>query len=142
MLFHKINRNKFATVGRKLDTVTFKLVTEFFEAQFTTNKNDGTLKHMGLEHIKKHAQLKLKNKLCDKICTREDKRCTYQVRRQIASRGTRPCLTMIARSNVGTSIAIVIATTTTNAEHQSALVLSAPAIATGRMTGTTISLKS
>jgi hypothetical protein len=32
MSFHKNNCNKFATAGRKLDTETFELVTEFFEA--------------------------------------------------------------------------------------------------------------
>jgi hypothetical protein len=30
MSFHKNNRNKFVTSGRKLDTKTIKLVTEFF----------------------------------------------------------------------------------------------------------------
>jgi hypothetical protein len=48
MLFHKNNHNRFVTLGRKLDTKTFKLVTEFFEAQFMTNKNDGTLECMEL----------------------------------------------------------------------------------------------
>ncbi len=33
MSFHKNDRNKFVTSGRKLDTKTFELVTEFFEAQ-------------------------------------------------------------------------------------------------------------
>jgi hypothetical protein len=65
MSFHKNDCNKFVTSGRKINTKTFELVTEFFEAQFTTNKNDGMLKCMELEHIKKRAQLKLKNKLCN-----------------------------------------------------------------------------
>jgi hypothetical protein len=88
MSFHKNNRNKFVTLGRKLDTKTFKLVTEFFEAQFMTNKNDGTLERMELEHIKKQAQLKLKNKLCNKICAHEDERCTYREKCKIPSRNT------------------------------------------------------
>ncbi len=33
---------------------------------------------MELECIKKHAHLKLKSKLRDKICARKDERCTYQ----------------------------------------------------------------
>ncbi len=60
MSLHKNNRNKFIKLGRKLDTETFKLVTEFFEAQFTTNKNGGTVECMELKLIKKQAQLKLK----------------------------------------------------------------------------------
>jgi hypothetical protein len=50
----------------------------------------------------------------------------------------------IARSNIGTSTAIAIAIVhmTTNAGRQSTLVSSALVIATGRMTVTTISLKS
>jgi hypothetical protein len=87
--FHKNNRNKFITLGRKLDTETFESVTEFFEAQFTTNKNDGTLERMELERIKKRAQLKLKNELPNKICAREDERRSYQAKREIASRNTR-----------------------------------------------------
>jgi hypothetical protein len=89
MLFHKNNRNKFVTAGRKLDTETFKLVTEVFEAQFMTNKNDGTLECMELKRIKKRAQLKLKNELCNKIHTREDECRTYWAKRKIASRDTR-----------------------------------------------------
>ena len=76
MLFHKNNCNKFVTVSRKLDTKTFKPVTEFFEAQFTTNKINGTHECMELERIKKRAQLKLKNKLPNKICAREDEHHT------------------------------------------------------------------
>ncbi len=53
MSFHTNNHNKFVTMGRKLDAETFELVTELFEAQFTTNKNNGTLKRMELERIKK-----------------------------------------------------------------------------------------
>jgi hypothetical protein len=86
MLLHKNDHNKFVTAGRKLETKTFESVTEFFEAQFMTNKNKGTLKPMELERIKKHAHLKLKNKLCNKICTRKDKRCTYPSKCKIASR--------------------------------------------------------
>ncbi len=55
-------------LGRKLKTKTFKSVTKFFEAQFTTNKNDSMFECMELERIKKCAQLKLKNKLSNKIC--------------------------------------------------------------------------
>jgi hypothetical protein len=91
MSFHKNDRNKFVTAGRKLDTETFELVTEFFEAQFTTNKNDGTLECMELERIKKCAQHKLKNELCDKIPACEDERCTYQERHEIASCDTQCC---------------------------------------------------
>ncbi len=40
---------------------------------------------MELKHIKKQAQLKLKNKLCNKICARKDKRRTYWAKRKIAS---------------------------------------------------------
>jgi hypothetical protein len=47
--FHKNDRNKFVTVGRKLDTQTFELVTEFFEAQFTMNKNNGMLNNSMLK---------------------------------------------------------------------------------------------
>jgi hypothetical protein len=92
ILFHKNNGNKFVIAGRKLDTKTFKLVTEFFEAQFTTNKNNGTLERMELEGIKKRAQLKLKNKLCNKICVCKDERCTYWAKRKITSRNARRCL--------------------------------------------------
>jgi hypothetical protein len=88
MSFHKNDRNKFVTSGKKLDTKTFKSVTEFFESQFTTNKNGGTLKRMELERIKKIAQLKLKNKLRDKIRACEDERRTYREKRKIASRDT------------------------------------------------------
>jgi hypothetical protein len=51
---------------------------------------------------------------------------------------------MIARSDIGTltAIAILIAPTTTKVEWQSALVLSALIIATGKTTAVTISLKS
>ncbi len=63
MLFHKNNHNKFVMSGKKLDTKTFELVTEFFEAQFMTNKSDGTLERMELKRIKKQAQLRHKNKL-------------------------------------------------------------------------------
>ncbi len=53
-------------------------------------------------------------------------------------------LTMIARSNVGTSnvIVIAIALRTMNTKRRSTLVSSALAIATGRMTVATISLNS
>jgi hypothetical protein len=88
MSFHKNNHNKFVTAGRNFDTKTFKSVTEFFEAQFMTNKNHGTLKRMELERIKKRAQLKLENELCNMIHTPEDEHCTYQVRCEIASRDT------------------------------------------------------
>ncbi len=73
-------------VGRKLDTKTFESVTKFFEAQFTTNKNNGMLECMELEHIKKRAHLKLKSELCNKICAHEDNCHTYRVKRKIASR--------------------------------------------------------
>jgi hypothetical protein len=85
MLFHKNDCNKFVTLGRKFDTKTFELVTEFFQAQFMTNKNDGTLKHMELKCIKKRAQFKLKNKLCNKICACEAECCSYRAKRKIAS---------------------------------------------------------
>ncbi len=90
-MFHKNNRNKFAKAGKKLKTKTFKSVTEFFKAQFTTNKNNGTLECMELERIKKHAHLKLKNKLRNKICTRKDERCTYRAKCKIASRNAQCC---------------------------------------------------
>ncbi len=67
MLFHKNDRNKFVTAGKKLDTKTFESITKFFEAQFNQNKNHGMLEHMELKRIKKHAHLKMKNKLHDKI---------------------------------------------------------------------------
>jgi hypothetical protein len=87
MLFHKNNRNKFVTAGKKLETETsFKSVTEFFEAQFTTNKNDGMPKRMELKRTKNCAHLKLKNKLCNKICARTDEHCTYRTKHKIASR--------------------------------------------------------
>ncbi len=40
---------------------------------------------MELESIKKRAQLKLKNKLCNKICACKDERHTYQAKHKIAS---------------------------------------------------------
>ncbi len=43
---------------------------------------------MELKRIKKQAQLKLKNKLCNKICACEDKCCSYQAKCEIASRDT------------------------------------------------------
>jgi hypothetical protein len=86
MSFHKNNCNKFVTAGKKLKPKMFETVTEFFEAQFNQNKVDGMLKCMELECIKKHAHLKLKGKLCDKMCTCEDKHCTYQAKHELASR--------------------------------------------------------
>jgi hypothetical protein len=132
------------TAGKKLKTKTFKSVTEFFKAQFNQNKNDGTLKCMELMSIKKRAYLKLKSKLCDKICTRADERCTYQAKRKLASCNTNAAHTMAVMSNIGTLIAIAIAIgpMRMNGKGQSALVWSAPAITTGRMTVATISLKS
>jgi hypothetical protein len=47
------------------------------------------LKLMGLERIKKCAHLKLKNKLCNKICACKDEGRTYQVKRKFASRNAR-----------------------------------------------------
>ncbi len=91
MLFHKNDCNKFVTAGKKLKTKTFKSVTKFFKAQFTTNKNVGTLKCMELKCIKKHAHLKLKNKLCNKIFACEDERRTYWVKRKIASHDAQCC---------------------------------------------------
>jgi hypothetical protein len=84
MSFHKNDHNKFITLGKKLDTKTFELVTEFFEAQFITNKNEGTLKHMDLEHIKNKLSSSSKNKLCNKIRACEDERCSYQAKCSIA----------------------------------------------------------
>jgi hypothetical protein len=52
------------------------------------NKNDGTLERMELERIKKCAQLKLKNKLHNKICACGDKHCTYREKHKIASPDT------------------------------------------------------
>jgi hypothetical protein len=46
---------------------------------------------MELERIKKQAQLKLKNNLCNKICAREDECHSYKGKCKIASRDTR-CL--------------------------------------------------
>ncbi len=69
MSFHKNGLSKFITAGRKLKTKTFESVPKFFIAQFMMNKNNVTLECMKLECIKKRAHLKLKNKLCDKICT-------------------------------------------------------------------------
>jgi hypothetical protein len=86
MFFHKNDHKKFITAGRKLDDETFKLVTEFFKAQFTTNKSNGTLKCMELEHVKKRTQLKLKKKLCNKICACEYKHRTYRAKCKVASR--------------------------------------------------------
>ncbi len=85
MLFHKNDCNKFVTADRKLDTKTFDSVTKFFKAQFMTNKNGGMLECMGLKRIKKRAQLKLKNKLCNKICGCKDKHHTYRAKHEIAS---------------------------------------------------------
>ncbi len=85
MLFHKNDHNKFVTAGKKLKTKTLESVTKFFKAQFNTNKNDGMFEHMELEHIKKRAHLKLKNKLCNRIRVRKDERHTYQAMRKIAS---------------------------------------------------------
>jgi hypothetical protein len=99
---------------------------------------------MGLERIKKRTQLKLKNELHNKICACEYKRCTYRQSARLPHAMPNAALTMIARSNIGTStaIAIIIAFRTTNAKQQSTLILSAPAIATERKTIATISLKS
>ncbi len=84
MLFHKNNCNKFITAGKKLKTKAFESVTKFFEAQFTTNKNNGMLERIKLEHIKKRTHLKLKNKLCDKVCMRKYELCTYRTKCKIA----------------------------------------------------------
>jgi hypothetical protein len=117
------------------------------------NKNNGMLKCMELEHIKKRTQLKLKNNLCNKICAREDKHQPTGQSTRLLHATPDAALTTIARRNIGTStvtatmtaitivIAIAIAPMTTNAKRQSALVLSALAITTGRMTVVTISLK-
>jgi hypothetical protein len=82
---HKQPRNKFITAGKKLQSKTLESVTKFFEAQFTTNKNNGMLECMELKLIKKRAHLKLKNKLYNKICTHKNKPCTYRAKRKIAS---------------------------------------------------------
>jgi hypothetical protein len=91
MSFHKNDCNKFITAGKKLKIKTFESVTKFFEAQLTTNKNDGTFECMELEHIKKRAHLKLKNKLRVKIHTRKDEHRTYQAKRKIASCNAQRC---------------------------------------------------
>jgi hypothetical protein len=88
MPFHKNDHNKFVTAGKKPETKTFKSVTEFFNAQFVKNKNDGTLERMELERIKKHAHLKLKSELCNEMCTRKDKRCIYQAKHELTLHGT------------------------------------------------------
>ncbi len=94
---------------------------------------------MELKCVKKQAQLKLINELCNKICTLRTN--VVPTGQNMRSPHTTPNVTLMtfARSNVGTltAIAIAIAPTTTNAERQSA-----PAVATGRMTVATISLKS
>jgi hypothetical protein len=144
MLFHKNNHSKFVTASKKLETKTFESVTEFFEAQFTTNKNNGTLERMELERIKKHAHFKLKMRFTIRyVRVRRSVVLTGQSARLLHAMPN-AALTIIARSNIGTSttIATVIAPATTNVEWQSTIVLSAPAIATGRMTVATISLKS
>ena len=85
MSFHINDRNKFVTVGKKLETKTFESVTNFFEAHFNQNKNDNTLERMELKRIKKCAHLKLKCKLYDKICTCKDKCRTYQANCKLVS---------------------------------------------------------
>jgi hypothetical protein len=89
MSFHKNNSNKFVTADKKLETKTFKSVTEFFESQFNQNKNNCTLKCMELERIKKRLHLKLKSKRCNKICARKDKHRIYPGKRKLASRNAR-----------------------------------------------------
>jgi hypothetical protein len=141
MSFHKNNHNKFFTVGRKLNTKTFELVTEFFEAKFTTNKNNGMLEPMELECIKKHAQLKLKNSSAIRIALVRMSVAPTGQGTQLLLATPNIALTTIARSNVDTLTTIAIAPTTTNIKRQSALVLSTLDILTGRMTIATISLK-
>jgi hypothetical protein len=86
MTFHKNNRNKFVTVGKKLETKMLKSITKFFKAQFNQNKVDGTLECMELKRIKKRSHLKLKSELHDKIHACEDTRCMYQEKRELVSR--------------------------------------------------------
>jgi hypothetical protein len=100
------------------------------------------LKHMELKCIKKCAHLKLKSKFCNKICTSEDERGTYQAKRKLSSRDTPRHPNIDRNGNVGTLTAIGIVPTTKNVEQKSALASSAPAIATERATIATMSLKS
>jgi hypothetical protein len=53
-------------VGKKRETKTFESVTEFFEAQFNQNKNNGNgmLKHMELKHAQMHGA-----QACQKTCS-------------------------------------------------------------------------
>jgi hypothetical protein len=91
MSFYKNDRNKFVTAGKKLKTKMLGSITKFFKAQFNQNKVDGMLECMELERIKKHAHLKLKSKLRDKIHMREDKRCTYRAKRKLVSPNAKHC---------------------------------------------------
>jgi hypothetical protein len=143
MSFDKNDCNKFITAGKNLRPRPSSLPLSFLKPSSTRTKNNGTLKRMELKPIKKHSHLKLKSKLCNKICKGEDKHCTYQAKCELASRNAATLMTALM-SDIGTLIAIGIAIVpmTTNVERQSALASSALAIATGRMTVTTISLKS
>jgi hypothetical protein len=91
MWFHKNNHNNFSTAERKLETKTFESVIKFFEAQFTTNKNKGTLERMELKRIKKRTKLKLKKELRNKICARKDERRTYRTKCKITSCNAQRC---------------------------------------------------
>jgi hypothetical protein len=105
-------------------------------------KNDNTLERMELKYTKKHAQLKLKNKLRNKIHACEDEHRAYWARCKFASPNTHAAPMTIAMNDIYTLTAIAIAPTTTNVKRRSALVSSTPDIATGRTTVATISLKS
>jgi hypothetical protein len=86
MSFHKNDRNKFATAGKKLEAKKLESITGLFKVQVNQNKVDVTLECMELKRIKMRAHLKLKSKLCNKNHVHEDKRCTYWAKHELASR--------------------------------------------------------
>ena len=108
MWFHKNDHNKFVTLGRKLDTKTFELVTEFFEAQFTMNKNTVRSNAWSSSILKN--KLRSSSKISFAIRFTLVRTNVVPTRQNVRSTHVTPnaALTMIARSNIGTSTAIAI----------------------------------
>jgi hypothetical protein len=143
MSFHKNDHNKFITAGKKLDTETFESVTKFLKPSSWW--------------IRMTARLNAWSSSISRNTLNSSSRTSFVTRFALARMSIVPTeqsarslytmpeatLTTIARRDVGTltAITIAIAHTTTNAKRQSALVLSALVITTGRMTVATISLK-
>ncbi len=143
MSFHKNDHNKFITAGRKLDTDSSRSLSFLKPSSWQTRMT---------------ARLNAWSSSISRNTLNWSSKTSFATRFALARKSLVPtgwsmrllhatpdaALTMIVRSNIGTSTAIVIAIapTMTKVKRQSTLMSSAPAIMTGRTTVVTISLKS